>query len=87
MTFKKFLLKKYPKSKYDDCPVPKQYWSVVEEYAGAANDRVKVLEGLLSLTESQRKEWADMCIEKEKIIQKLTAELNRSVNPPNNIDY
>lgn len=32
-TVKDFLLKKFPPSKYFDCPVPKHYWGVIQEYA------------------------------------------------------
>jgi len=42
----------------------------------AANKRIKELEGLLALTESQRKEWADTAIRFKK-----------QIDTPNNIDY
>ena len=32
-TLKQFLLKKYPTNEYFDCPVPKHYWDVIQEYA------------------------------------------------------
>jgi len=33
ITVKKFLLKKFPTKDYMDCPVPKHYWEIMEEYA------------------------------------------------------
>lgn len=33
LTVRKFMLKKYPTNVYMDCPVPKEYWEVIQEYA------------------------------------------------------
>lgn len=30
---RKFLLKKFPPSRYMDCPIPKHHWETIEEYA------------------------------------------------------
>ena len=30
---RQFMLKKYPTKDYFDCPVPKHYWDVIQEYA------------------------------------------------------
>jgi len=35
ITVKHFLLKKFPTKDYMDCPVPKHYWEVMQEYAEA----------------------------------------------------
>lgn len=35
LTVKKFMLKKFPKNEYMDCPVPKHHWEVIQEYAEA----------------------------------------------------
>lgn len=32
-TLRQFMLKKYPTKDYLDCPVPKHYWEVIQEYA------------------------------------------------------
>lgn len=33
MTLREFLLKKYPPSKWMDCPIHKRHWKNIEEYA------------------------------------------------------
>jgi hypothetical protein len=33
MTVRSFMLKKFPTDKYMDCPVPKHYWEIIQEYA------------------------------------------------------
>ncbi len=35
MTVKKFMLKRFPTDEYMDCPVPKEYWDIIQEYAEA----------------------------------------------------
>lgn len=37
---RKFMLKKYPPNDYMDCPVPKHYWEVIEEYATQQTEEV-----------------------------------------------
>lgn len=32
-SFRKFLLKKFPIKKYDDCPIPSSMWDMMQEYA------------------------------------------------------
>jgi hypothetical protein len=32
-TVRQFMLKKYPTKDYLDCPVPKHYWPIIQEYA------------------------------------------------------
>jgi len=51
-------------------------YSLAASELEAANKRIKELEGLLALTESQRKEWADTAIRFKK-----------QIDTPNNIDY
>lgn len=44
MNVRKFLLKKFPTNKYFDCPVPKNYYGVMQEYAEAYHEsKVKEL--------------------------------------------
>ena len=44
MTAREFLLKRFPTNKYWDCPVPKHYWEIMEEYAKAYHEeQVKLL--------------------------------------------
>ena len=38
MTVKKFMLKKYPPSKWMDCPIPKCYWETIQQYADAYHE-------------------------------------------------
>lgn len=33
LNIKQFLLKKFPINKYFDCPIPKEYWNLFDEYA------------------------------------------------------
>jgi Mg2+ and Co2+ transporter CorA len=55
MTVKQFLLKKFPTNEYMDCPVPKHYWEIMQEYADkfsapaleSAKKRVEELEAEL----------------------------------------
>ena len=53
-TLKQFLLKKYPTNEYFDCPVPKHYWDVIQEYADnyariqIEKDRERVKDELLN---------------------------------------
>lgn len=35
ITVKQFLLKKFPTNEYIDCPIPKEYWPIMQEYAEA----------------------------------------------------
>ena len=72
MTPKQFLLKKYPPKKWDDCPVPKEYWDDMQEYAEKCHeDKIKrllpaskemvsflLVNALRSLSEAQ---MADLC--------------------------
>ena len=41
MTAREFLLKRFPTNKYWDCPVPKHYWEIMEEYAKAYHEEQK----------------------------------------------
>jgi hypothetical protein len=44
MNVRVFLLKKFPTNKYLDCPVPKDYYDIMEEYAEAYHkNKVKEL--------------------------------------------
>jgi len=67
ITVRKFLLKKFPTNEYMDCPVPKHYWEIMDEYASlvsaekeaeleAEEKKVILLEAKLSTKEAAIKE-------------------------------
>lgn len=51
MTVRKFMLKKFPPNKWMDCPIPKEYWKTMQEYADAYHEwKVKNISPNLSVT-------------------------------------
>lgn len=36
-TVREFMLKKFPTNEYMDCPVPKEYWPIIQEYSAQQN--------------------------------------------------
>lgn len=44
LTLRKYFLKKFKAKKYIDCPVPKVYWDIMQEYAEAYHKHQKELD-------------------------------------------
>lgn len=58
---KQFLLKKFPTWKYYDCPIPKEYWELFDEYA---DSRIEIsgidINDLAAMAERKEKELIDL---------------------------
>ena len=40
---RKFMLNRFPTDEYMDCPVPKEYWPIMQEYSDQENERLKAV--------------------------------------------
>ena len=40
---RKFMLKRFPTDEYMDCPVPKEYWPIIQEYSDQENARLTAI--------------------------------------------
>lgn len=63
MTVREFMLKKYPTNKWMDCPISKEIWGVVQEYADEFHKaEVKKL-NIPDVSDCQFESYAAFCIE------------------------
>lgn len=77
-TVREFMLKKFPTNEYMDCPVPKEYWPIIQEYSSQQNreyvEALRAIEDMTSTISNDPVVWRKLL----KRISKMAKSLIRN---------
>lgn len=83
MTVKQFLLKKFPTKDYFDCPISKEHWETIQEFADQETEGLKIeLAAQRGISESRLEDMDLLRYEVEVLQQQLENCKRKNYNPP-----